>query len=357
VSVVNAPDERVPSGVRPSVLAKIHGKSPRTVWTVSHIDTVAAGDESSWTYPPFDPQVVDGRIYGRGSEDDGQAVISTVYAAKALLDLKEEPELSIGLALVADEEAGSKYGIQYLLERGLFGKSDIIYVPDSGDDVGSVIEVAEKTIIWLRVTVKGKSVHASTPALGVNAAVAGAEALLAIRSALLKAFPDEEPLFQPPASTFEPTKRLVNVENVNTIPGEDVQFFDVRLLPKYSSADVLSVARSAASEVAERTGAAITVTEERTDQAGPASPTGSDAHVALAKAIKRVLNVDAKAIGVGGQTCSNWFRLQGIDAYVWQTVDSTLHQVDEYCRIEALVNDAKVYAAAMAWLCYGTELD
>lgn len=118
--------------MRPSVIAKRRGRSDRTIWFVSHMDTVSPGDTKAWTYPPFDGTVVDDKLYGRGSEDNGQAVISTLFALKALLAVEEEPEFTIGAAVVADEEAGSDYGIKFLIEKGLFGKDDIFYVPDSG---------------------------------------------------------------------------------------------------------------------------------------------------------------------------------------------------------------------------------
>jgi len=352
VKVYSSPDERVASGVRPNILARRKGRSDRTIWIVSHIDTVSAGDEKKWTYPPFDPQVVDGRIYGRGAEDDGQAVISSIFAARALLDTGLEPELSVGLVLVADEEAGSDHGIKFLIDQNLFGKDDLFYVPDSGDDKGSVIEVAEKSIVWLRITTKGKQVHASTPALGLNALTVGAEFMLFLRDHLYGKFNEEDPLFIPAASTFEPTKKPANVENINTIPGEDVVFFDARLLPRYDPQDVVETAQKLAKVFEERTGAKITVEGSRVDLAGPASSLETDGLAALKDAVKRVLGIEPAIIGVGGQTCSNWFRRAGWDAYVWQTVDETLHQVDEYTRIDSMVGDAKVFAVLLANLCY-----
>ena len=151
VRVYEAPDPRVASGVRPSVLAVRKGRKDRTVWIVAHMDTVSPGDEKAWTYPPFDGTVVDGKLYGRGSEDNGQAVISSIFAAQTLLKTGLDPELGLGLAIVADEEAGSDFGIKYLIKKGLFGVNDLFYVPDAGEADGSVIEVAEKSLHCLEL--------------------------------------------------------------------------------------------------------------------------------------------------------------------------------------------------------------
>ena len=214
VETHNAPDPRVEPGVRPSVIARKKGRSDRTVWIVAHMDTVSPGDEKAWNYPPFDGTVVDGKLYGRGSEDNGQAVISSLFAARALLETGLEPELGLGLAIVADEEAGSDFGIKYLIRQGLFGKDDLFYVPDSGEADGSVIEVAEKSIIWLKVTVKGKQVHASTPKKGLNALRVGSEMLLFLADQLAGRFPAEDRMAYWESTTVPLTRWLAAARSI-----------------------------------------------------------------------------------------------------------------------------------------------
>jgi succinyl-diaminopimelate desuccinylase len=316
------------------------------------MDTVSPGDVKAWTYPPFDGTVVDGKLYGRGSEDNGQAVISSLFAARALLESGLEPELSVGLAVVADEEAGSDFGIKYLIREGLFGPDDLFFVPDAGEADGSVIEVTEKSIIWLQITVRGKQVHASTPKKGLNALRVGSELLLFLADQLAGHFPAEDGLFYPSGSTFEPTKRIANVENINTVPGEDVTFFDIRLLPQYDPEECVRVAQSVGALFEKRTGAAIEVKAIRIDPAGKGSRTEGEGAKALSRAVHRVLGIRPRMMGIGGQTCANWFRQAGMDAYVWETLDEMAHQVDEYTRIDNLVNDAKVFAVLLANLCY-----
>ncbi|NLI74559.1 MAG: M20 family metallo-hydrolase [Euryarchaeota archaeon] len=352
VEVYNSPDDRVESKIRPSVIAKRKGRSDRTIWFVSHMDTVSPGDVKAWSHPPFDGTVVDGKLYGRGSEDNGQAIMSTLFALKAALTIEEEPEYTIAAAIVADEEAGSEHGVRFLIEKGLFNKNDIIYVPDFGVTDGSIIEMAEKSIIWLKFIIRGKQVHASAPMMGLNALRVGSQLLVSVSDHLYGKFSMADPMFVPPISTFEPTKRLANVENVNTVPGEDVFYMDVRLLPQYDPQECVDAAKRVAAIYEERTGATIDVIAERIDQAGNASPEDDAGAIALRKAIRCIRGIEPTMAGIGGQTCANWFRLSGIDAYVWETCDEMAHQVDEYVRIDNMVNDAKVYVALLTDLCY-----
>jgi succinyl-diaminopimelate desuccinylase len=154
---------------RPNLVAKINGKNDKNVWVVTHTDVVPAGDMRLWETNPFEPVVKDGKIYGRGSEDNGQELVASLYAAKAVIDGDIEPENNICLAFVSDEETGSRYGISHLLSKNLFKKNDYIIVPDGGNESGTLIEVAEKTVLWLKIKTTGKQCHASMPEKGINA--------------------------------------------------------------------------------------------------------------------------------------------------------------------------------------------
>ncbi|MDK2463236.1 MAG: M20 family metallo-hydrolase [Candidatus Korarchaeota archaeon] len=340
----DARDDRVPSGIRPNLIAKIPGKADRTLWIVSHMDVVPPGDLSQWGTDPFKPVVKDGKIYGRGTEDDGQGIFSSVFAAKAIIDEGIEPNLSLGLAIVSDEETGNRYGIEHLISQGLFGEDDLVVVPDAGNSDGTMIEVAEKGILWLRVTVRGRQTHASTPNRGLNAHRIGMELALQLDRVLHAVFGEFDPIFDPPASTFEPTKREPNVENVNTIPGRDVFYFDCRVLPRYDLDEVIRLARDVAKAFESAYGTQIDV--EAVARMDAAPPTDSDAEVVrrLMRAIKLAGGVEAKPMGIGGGTCAAAFRAAGLQAAVWMTTDETAHQPNEYCRIDNLVGDAKVFA-------------
>lgn len=136
--------------------------------------------------------------------------------------------LSLGVILVADEEAGSAFGIRPLMKMGKFGKEDVFFVPDFGDPQGSSIEVMEKSIIWLKASVRGKQVHASVPQKGVNALVEGSKFILALRDAFYAHFDLKNDAYNYEISTFEPTKRANEESSINIIPEVENVFFDVR---------------------------------------------------------------------------------------------------------------------------------
>ncbi len=247
----DAKDDRAKGGVRPNVVAEVV-EGERMLWIVSHLDVVPEGDVSLWETPPFKAVVRDGRIYGRGAEDNNQAVVSSIFAGKVVKELVKEfdPNIGFGLVFVSDEETGSNYGIKYLLNKGVFDKNDIVVVPDAGNERGDEIEIAEKSILWLRFRVHGIQSHASTPKLNANRRAM--EFLLELDKTLHERFKAENELFSPPYSTFEPTKREKNVDNVNTIPGLDVSYMDCRILPEYDLEEVMKVVKDVRDRFVER---------------------------------------------------------------------------------------------------------
>ena len=343
---IKAPDERARDGYRPNLTARWHGDSDNsTVWVLGHMDIVPPGDLSLWKSDPYRIEVEGDRIIGRGVEDNQHGIVSPYLAIRAIQESGERLKRSAGLALVADEETGSKFGLDYVLNtHGEFFKpDDLIIVPDGGNDEGTMIEVAEKSMIWLKFTVTGKQCHASTPDRGKNSLYGAARLIIALDK-LREEFSLLDELFNPPLSTFEPTKMEANVPNVNTIPGRNVFYIDCRVLPRYPVDEVVATARKIAQEVAD--GLDLSIQVEPVYRQDATNPTPSDAPVvkALANAIKRVTGLEAKPMGIGGGTVAAFFRRAGLPAAVWITMSDTPHQPNEYCLIKNIMTDAKVFA-------------
>ncbi|HDT12744.1 MAG TPA: M20 family metallo-hydrolase, partial [Candidatus Aminicenantes bacterium] len=333
-----------PSGYRPNILAYYRGQSgDRTVWVMTHTDVVPPGELSLWRGDPFKAWVESGRIYGRGVEDNQQDMVASLFAVKALQAEGIAPASDIGIALVADEETGSLKGIDYVLKaHKVFRKNDLIIVPDAGNEKGTMIEVAEKSLLWLKFKTIGKQAHGSTPEKGVNSFKAASFFITALND-LYKIYPARDRLFDPPISTFEPTKKEANVPNVNTIPGEDVFYLDMRVLPKIKLEDVQQTIRDLAAGIEKRF--KVKIRAEIQQKAPAAPPTSAQAPVvtALKRAVRAVYQRDARAMGIGGGTVAAVFRRAGFPAACWSKLDETAHQPNEYCIIDNMVGDAKVF--------------
>jgi len=334
VERINIPQNDV---IRSNIIAKKNGKMDRTLWFIAHIDTVSPGDLSEWEHPPFEPFIDNGRIYGLGAEDNGQGLLSSYFASRYLLG-EEFKGYSLGIAFVADEETTSRYGIQYLLDHGYFGKDDIAIVPDWGSH-------------RVRFTVIGKRTHGSTPNKGLNAYRIGAAFLTELVNGLYNEFDMHDELFRPGYSTFEPTKRSPTVENINIIPNIDEFWMDCRILPSYDINDVLDLMNEIKDEFIERTGAEIRIETVQAAPSGPSSSTGTLEFKALCECIRDITGREAVGVGLGGGTCANFFRNWKMNAYAWSSEGGTLHKPNEYLLVDNVITDAKVFASLIHRLC------
>ena len=342
----DATDARVASKKRPNIIAYYSAeKTAEKLWIITHLDIVPPGEDSLWTITkPFEPLIKNARVYGRGSEDNLQSMVASIFAVKALKNLKIKPKRTIALCFVADEEQGSTYGIQHLIKKRLFKPEDLVVVPDGGRGDGSFIEIAEKSILWLKIRTIGKQTHASRPGDGLNASRVGMQYALALDKILHKKYLAKDKSFDPPESTFEPTKKDRNVDAVNIVPGEDINHFDCRILPRYNAEEALNTICDVAAQFEKKTGATINI--EVLQKAIAPKPTDARARIVtmLKDAIRKSMNVEAKVGGIGGGTCAAFFRQIDIPAVVWSTVDEVAHQQNEYSKIENLTSDTKVFA-------------
>lgn len=139
---------------------------------LAHLDVVPANAEE-WNSPPFQPTILNDYIYGRGALDM-KAQAALMIQTFVQLKLKQVPlSQDILLVLVADEEAGGKYGAEYLV-KNYWQEIEPATVINEGS-IGIQwklkdktlhlypIQVAEKGVAWLKLTAHGTSGHGSMP--------------------------------------------------------------------------------------------------------------------------------------------------------------------------------------------------
>ena len=342
----DAHDERVTSKIRPNFITTLDGRNKsKFVWIITHLDIVPPGEIKLWSHDPYSAYVQNGHLFGRGVEDNQQDMVASIFAAKAIIDEGLTTANSIGLGFVADEETSGHMGLYHVMDiaENLFGHDDLVIIPDSGNSEGSLIEIAEKSMLWLSFKTTGKQCHASKPQLGKNAFVAASH-LVTKLAELKKIFPKSDPLYDPQASTFEPTKKELNVGNINTIPGEDIFYMDCRVLPDYKLEDVIAAIKIITGKIEKKFKVKIEIAPVCYLQSPPPTSPSSPIVLALQEAVSNVYGLKAFAGGVGAGTLASYFRRKGYPAAVWSKSSLNAHQPDESCPIDNMLGDAKVFA-------------
>jgi succinyl-diaminopimelate desuccinylase len=256
------------------------------------------------------------------------------------------PSRAVKLLFVSDEETGSEMGIRFVQEKTrVFSPKDCALVPDGGSSDGSQIEIAEKSILWLRFKARGKQCHASVPQKGINAFEAGSHLVVRL-GALAERFKARDEMFSPPISTFAPTRKEANVPNINTIPGDDVFYLDCRVLPREDLEVVMKAIRGISDGIERDFGVTVEVQEVQKASSPPTSP--DEPVVGLLKrSLKAAYGVEGVTVGIGGGTVGAFLRKKGIPTVVWSRVDESAHQPNEYCLVGNMIGDALVMASMM----------
>ncbi|HZC26505.1 MAG TPA: M20/M25/M40 family metallo-hydrolase, partial [Actinopolymorphaceae bacterium] len=157
---------------RANVVTRIPGRDPsaEALLVHAHLDVVPA-DPSEWSVPPFDGEIKDGFVWGRGAIDMKDMCATVLSALRSWPDRGVRPERDLVVAFVADEEAHGDYGAAWLVDKHpeLF-RGCVAAISESGGHTFEVdgvrlypVAAAERGTVHLRVTARGRAGHGSRP--------------------------------------------------------------------------------------------------------------------------------------------------------------------------------------------------
>jgi succinyl-diaminopimelate desuccinylase len=343
---VDSPDLRVPAGLRPNLIIRYPGASERTLWIVSHLDVSPPGPPDMWPGSPWVLRVVGDVIYGRGVGDKHNAIAAGLVLLRSLARNKITPPLSFGLILTSGEKTDipPDYGIVAVLrtQAELFRPGDLLIVNAFGNNEGTRIDVTEKGLLWLKITVSGKQFHSSAPQNGVNA-LAAAAALITDLRGLEEGFPLRDALFNPPGATFVPTKAESNLTALNQIPGKFAFHLDCRFPPPYTPDEVQNAVRALADKAEQRDRVFISL--ERLHMRLTAPGTAPEAPVveSLQRAVRAQTGREALPVGAGGVSQAYALRARGIPVAVWSNAEDAWTAADEHISISSQLEAAQIF--------------
>ena len=210
-----------------NVLGLMRGRGTgRSVMFNCHLDTVAAGDESVWKYPPYAGVVADGRVWGLGASDTKGAFACQIVAVAALKKADMLPPGDIWVAGVVCEETAA-FGSIHLAQHL---KTDSVIL---GEASNNQLNIGHRGRIVYNVYYTGKSTHASMPTRGSNPHFAAARMILAIETLKL----GTDPLFG--STSFAPTLYSTDQTSSNVTPGKVTLSIDCRNIPDESEDFIL----------------------------------------------------------------------------------------------------------------------
>jgi succinyl-diaminopimelate desuccinylase len=234
---------------RPNVIVThAAGAGPRILMFEGHTDVVTPGDASSWTHDPFGAQIVDRRMYGRGTNDT-KGNLAAMLVAMAALKRSAAPLAGAIVGGVLCDEEDQMLGVRHFIERGHADRitAAVICEPQDG-----MICTSQKGALRACFTVAGKMSHGAMPLSGLNTAPAVAgliQGLHRLEEAAAKTLGRDEHLGWP---SFTPTVIQApagGAAQLNVVPGEARILVDIRTIPQQSHTAIVDDLKRLAAEV------------------------------------------------------------------------------------------------------------
>jgi succinyl-diaminopimelate desuccinylase len=334
---------------RPNVLAVLGEKGHgRSLLLEGHTDVVTEGDPALWTHAPFGAELVDGRIYGRGSADMKSGLAAAMIAAAAFKRSGTRLGGRLVVGALVDEE-GDMIGVRHLCETAIGRELDaaIICEPEENE-----LCLEQRGVVWARVTVRGRMAHGAMPEAGVNP-ITGVGALLREVPALqkrLRALCVKSRHLRPP--TVTPTivrAPLSGVAQSNVIPGAAEATLDIRLTPGPAE-DVIAAEIDAACRRAARMCDGTTIEWRPVNGFRLATRVEKDEALvqAMVRGVREATGRAPRFGGVPGSTDGTILRMtRGIPIVTCGPGNRLIpHQVDEYVEVADVVDAARIYVAS-----------
>jgi succinyl-diaminopimelate desuccinylase len=320
----------------------------------AHYDTVQAF--KGWTKDPFGGEIVEGKIYGRGSCDDKSCVTAEIFAVKALIEAGVEPKGKLIITAVGDEELGGLRGIEALLSKGLV-KGDVCLLGDAPADYPFGYTGGTT---YMTITIYGKQGHGlGAPDLpepyrnefsGINT-ITRMVKIMNFLIDLNKEFMEKETEYALPVGATTSVSHINLAEihggnKITTVPDKCYLHCSINTIPEQ---DVASIKQRILDYVEElkREDPYLDITAQTPISMESFVIDGtSDFANAVQRSFQIIYNEKREFKLVMPSTDAHWFQERGIETILIGTGrnDTNAHDADEFVYIEDLINTTKIYA-------------
>ncbi|MFC7229924.1 M20/M25/M40 family metallo-hydrolase [Salinirubellus salinus] len=341
---------------KPNVLATVPGEADRTLLYNGHLDTVPF-DAAEWTHDPLGERDGD-RVYGRGATDMKGPLAAMLHTAETFVAADADPPVDLTFAFVSDEETGGSAGVRAILDQGAVDADACVVGETTCSGGNHSVTVADRGSIWLTLRAEGEAAHGSRPMLGANAIDRLWAAVSAIRERLpARPLPGPEamaPIVEESVAYYGPTmgadaarelfsSPTVNLgtieggESVNTVPAAATARLDVRLNAGVETPTVLADIRECLREYPH------VAIEDASWSVGTYEPLDSPLVESVASTAEAVTEGRVYRRSATGGGDAKKFREAGVPTVEFALGTDTVHAVDEYTTLRALVGNAEVY--------------
>lgn len=305
-----------------------------------HTDVVPTGDVQKWTYPPFQPTIKDGFLYGRGSADMKTGIACFVVAVENFVQKYPNHQGSIALLITSDEEGPSINGTVKVIETLENRQEKIDYClvgePSSTHQLGDVIKNGRRGSLGGILTVTGKQGHVAYPHLAVNPIHYAMPAL-----AELSAIQWDNGNAYFPATSLQISNIHAGTGANNVIPETLSAEFNFRFSTETNENELKAKTHRIFDKYFSDGKATYQIDWKLSGN--PFLTEQGTLVTACQSAIKTVMNIDTELSTSGGTSDGRFIAPTGAEVVELGVRNATIHQVDERVEITDLAKLTEIY--------------
>jgi succinyl-diaminopimelate desuccinylase len=310
-----------------------------------HTDVVPPGAEADWSAGPFDGEVRDGVLYGRGAVDMKGGIAAWAAAVSRVL-ANGEPEGSLSFLITGDEEGPALHGTKRVVERlqaeGEVIDACVVGEPSSQHVLGDMIKIGRRGSLNSWITVRGRQGHVAYPDRAANPAPVLARLLARLDAERLD---EGYEAFQP--SNLEITTIDVGNPATNLIPAEARARLNIRFNPNHTGDSLIAWLDRLAKEAETQAEGRVTVVMEHLCSGNAFLTEPGVFVVAVQDAVEATTGRRPEASTTGGTSDARFIRAL-CPVLELGLVGQTMHQVDERVPVEELEALTGVYQRVIA---------
>ncbi|OOS00796.1 succinyl-diaminopimelate desuccinylase [Haemophilus paracuniculus] len=313
-----------------------HGTEEPCIAFAGHTDVVPVGDQTQWTYPPFEACIVDNLLYGRGAADMKGSLSAMVIAAENFVQKHPNHKGKIGLLITSDEEAAAKDGtvkvVEALMQRGEAIHYCVVGEPSSGKQLGDVVKNGRRGSITADLYIEGVQGHVAYPHLADNPV----HKSLAFLSELTAYQWDNGNEFFPPTSL-----QIANIKagtgSNNVIPGELYVQFNLRYCTEVND----EIIKTKVSELLQKHGLTHRISWNLSGK--PFLTAKGKLVEATVQAVQNVAKITPLLETSGGTSDGRFIAQMGAEVVEFGPLNQTIHKVDECVSVDDLRKCGEIY--------------
>ena len=301
-----------------------------------HTDVVPTGPEENWKFPPFEPTIENGILYGRGTADMKSSIACMLTACERFVNQNPNHNGSIAFLITSDEEGPAHDGTVKVIET-LEARNEkinwcLVGEPSSTAKVCDVIKNGRRGSLGCTLKVKGKQGHVAYPHLAKNPIHEFAPVLKILAET---EWDQGNEYF--PATSFQVSNIHSGTGVTNVIPGECEVVFNFR----FSTAITDTQIRQRVEALLNEHKVEYEIDWALSGQAFLTEP--GDLVNASQKAIKDVCGINTELSTSGGTSDGRFIAPTGAQVVELGPLNATIHQVNECVSVADLDTLSDVY--------------